>query len=72
MLRPNVQGIGKRRQGKGFSAQEVEKAGLTWHQARLLQVPIDRRRETVHADNIEVLSYLKAEAQKAAAAHARK
>jgi large subunit ribosomal protein L13e len=63
---PNVLSAGKKRHGRGFSLPELEKAGLTWHQAQLLQIPVDRRRESAHAENVKVLDYLKSEAKKAA------
>lgn len=61
-MRPNVVLYGHARQGRGFSIQEIEKAGLNWMQAKLLQVPIDKRRETLHEENVKVLQYLKSEA----------
>lgn len=61
-MRPNIVLYGHVRQGRGFSTQEIEKAGLNWMQAKLLQVPIDKRRETVHEENVKVLQYLKTEA----------
>jgi len=68
-IRPNVLSAGKKRPGRGFSLTEIEKAGLTWHQAQLLQIPVDRRRESAHAENVKVLDYLKSEAKKAASVH---
>ena len=52
---------GKQRRGKGFSTEELEKAGLTLGDAKKLEVPVDKRRSTVHDWNVEVL---KAYAQK--------
>ena len=36
-------------------------------QAKLLQVPIDNRRETLHEENVKVLQYLKSEAHQTVA-----
>jgi len=41
------------RLGKGFSRQELQKAGLTPSQAVKLGIRIDIRRKTVHDGNIE-------------------
>jgi large subunit ribosomal protein L13e len=46
---------GKKRSGRGFSIEELEKAGLTSADARRLEIPMDKRRTTVHDWNIEVI-----------------
>ncbi len=46
---------GKRRQGKGFSPDEIKEAGLNAGDARQLKIPVDRKRRTSHEDNIEAL-----------------
>jgi len=46
---------GKKRSGRGFSIEELEKAGLTLADARKLEIPMDKRRTTVHEWNIEVV-----------------
>jgi large subunit ribosomal protein L13e len=46
---------GKKRSGRGFSIEELEKAGLTLTDARRLEIPADKRRKTVHDWNIEVV-----------------
>ena len=66
-MRPNVVLYGYKRQGRGFSREELEKAGLNRFQASLLNVPIDSRRSTVHEENVKVLQYLKSEAHQAVA-----
>ncbi len=66
MLRPNVITGSKKRLGRGFTVKELESAGLSFHQAKLLEVSIDRHRTTSHEDNVKVLKYLKSEAQKVA------
>ncbi len=46
---------GKQRSGRGFSLEELGKAGLTSAEARRLEIPVDKRRTTVHDWNVEVL-----------------
>jgi len=46
---------GKRRSGKGFSREELKKAGLSLKEALRLGIPIDSRRRTVHEDNINAV-----------------
>lgn len=43
------------RKGKGFSLGEVREAGLSIHEAKRLGVPIDKRRRTLHPQNVERL-----------------
>jgi large subunit ribosomal protein L13e len=46
---------GKKRSGKGFSPEELKKAGLNLGDARRMQIPADFRRRTVHDENVEAL-----------------
>ena len=46
---------GKRRKGRGFSREELKKAGLNLQEARRIEVPIDFRRPTVHDENVEIV-----------------
>jgi len=46
---------GKQRSGRGFSPDEVRKAGLTEADARRMQLPVDTRRKTAHEENIEAV-----------------
>lgn len=46
---------GKQRSGKGFSPEEVKKAGLNLQEARAIKLPIDFRRRTAHNENIEAI-----------------
>jgi len=46
---------GKQRAGKGFSSEELGKAGLTLAEAKRLEIPVDKRRRTVHDVNVEVV-----------------
>lgn len=51
----------KPRKGKGFSREELRKAGLSFREALKLSIPIDFRRRTIHKENIKaVKSFLKA------------
>ena len=43
------------REGRGFSLEEINRAGLTIHQAKKLEIPIDTRRKTAHVRNIQTL-----------------
>ncbi len=43
------------RNGRGFSIKEIREAGLTLHKARMLNLPIDKRRGTLHASNVQLL-----------------
>ncbi len=46
---------GKQRYGKGFSREELKKAGLSLREALKLRIPIDSRRKTIHEENVEVI-----------------
>ncbi len=46
---------GKQRSGRGFSLEELAKAGLTLAEAKRLEVPVDKRRTTFHDWNVKVL-----------------
>ena len=45
----------KQRRGRGFSTEELKKAGLTFAEARRMGLPADFRRRTVHDENIEIV-----------------
>ncbi|MGD6808138.1 MAG: ribosomal protein L13e [Candidatus Bathyarchaeia archaeon] len=49
--RPN----GKTKNGKGFSPNELAKAGVTALQAKQMGMPVDFRRKSEHESNIEAL-----------------
>lgn len=55
---------GKQKSGKGFSPEELAKAGVNRLQARQMGLPVDYRRKTAHDENVEAL---KAHAEKAKA-----
>jgi len=57
---------GKQRGGKGFSTKELEKAGLNPAEAKRLEIPVDKRRTTIHDWNVEaVKAYAETEKAKA-------
>lgn len=43
------------RTGKGFSIEEIQKAGLSLHTAKIMGVSIDKRRKTLHPQNVQRL-----------------
>lgn len=55
---------GKQRSGRGFSLEELKKAGLNTAEAKKLEIPVDKRRKTAYDQNIKTL---KAFAEKAKA-----
>ncbi len=48
-------GTDRFRWGRGFSRREIEEAGLSVDEARRLGLMVDKRRKTVHAQNIDLL-----------------
>ena len=51
---------GKERNGRGFSLEELKKAGLNKAEAKKLELPIDKRRKTAHDQNVQkIKSYAK-------------
>ena len=51
---------GKQRNGRGFSPEELKKAGLNPTEAKRLEIPVDRRRKTAHDPNVEAMkAYVK-------------
>jgi len=45
----------KAKNGRGFSPNELAKAGIIYTQANKLGIPIDFRRKSAHENNIETL-----------------
>jgi large subunit ribosomal protein L13e len=45
----------KKRHGKGFSREELKKAGTNMAEALKLRIPLDPRRKTAHEENIEAV-----------------
>ncbi|MHA1835652.1 MAG: ribosomal protein L13e [Candidatus Odinarchaeia archaeon] len=52
------------REGRGFSLGELKEANLNVHMLKLRKIPVDRRRRTVHKENIELLKTLFAKPKK--------
>ena len=46
---------GKPRRGRAFSRRELTKAGLNLQEARLIELPVDFRRQTAHDGNVEAV-----------------
>jgi ribosomal protein L13E len=46
---------GKQSEGKGFSPDELKKAGLSLKEAVKLHIPVDPRRKTAHEENIKAV-----------------
>jgi large subunit ribosomal protein L13e len=46
---------GNQRCGKGFSREELKKAGLSLKEALKFGIPVDSRRRTTHEENVEVV-----------------
>jgi len=49
---------GTPRKGRGFSLGELREAGISLEEARRLGIYVDKRRDTVHPENVEVLGDL--------------
>ena len=47
------------RKGRGFSLGELKRVGLTFKEALKLGLQIDKRRRSVHEENIEILKKFK-------------
>lgn len=46
---------GKQRFGKGFSRNELKKAGLSLKDALRFHIPVDSRRKTAHEENVSLI-----------------
>ena len=46
---------GKQREGRGFSREELKKAGLNKTEAARIGIPTDPRRKTAHDENVEAI-----------------
>ena len=53
----------EKRVGRGFSVGELKAAGITLDTARRLGIYIDKRRKSVHEENVETLKKLLEEAR---------
>ena len=47
-----------KRRGKGFSRRELAEAGMTVRDAKIHNIPVDKRRRTSHSWNIQTLTAL--------------
>jgi ribosomal protein L13E len=72
-IKPIVKPDGKQRSGRGFSPEELKKAGIDPAEAKKLEIPVDKRRKTSHNQNVKaVKAYAeKAKAKKKAEAKAK-
>jgi large subunit ribosomal protein L13e len=63
-IKPKIAGKGvKQREGRGFSRDELKKAGTSFAQALKLGIPIDRMRRTTHDENVETVKAFLAKAK---------
>ncbi|MDH5448482.1 MAG: ribosomal protein L13e [Candidatus Bathyarchaeota archaeon] len=46
---------GEKRKGRGFSREELKKAGISLKQALHVGLPVDVRRRTVHGENVKLI-----------------
>jgi len=58
MKRALIKRSGRMKEGKGYSIGELEQAGIGVKQAKKLGIPVDRRRRSVHPENVERLRVL--------------
>jgi large subunit ribosomal protein L13e len=54
-VKPEVAKPDGKRSGKGFSREELKKAGLNPAEAKKLKLPVDKRRKTAHDQNVEAI-----------------
>lgn len=57
-LRPMVKGGRGKRKSKGFSGQEIIRAGIGMDDVRRLRIPFDKRRKSAYPQNVETLRSL--------------
>lgn len=56
LIKPKVsRQDGKLRTGRGFSREELKKAGSSLQDALRLGIPVDAKRKTVHEENVEAV-----------------
>ena len=55
-IKPNIfKPDGKQRSGRGFSRDEIGKAGLNSAEAARIGLPVDSRRKTAHDENVDAV-----------------
>ena len=55
-IRPKIfKNDGKQRLGRGFSREELKRAGSSLKEAVKLGIPVDDKRKTAHEENIEAV-----------------
>jgi ribosomal protein L13E len=57
---------GKQRYGKGFSREELKKAGLNVRDGLRFKIPVDAKRKTAHEENVQTVKTLLQEKKAAA------
>jgi ribosomal protein L13E len=58
-VKPKVESPGgKQRCGRGFSREELKKAGTNLTEALKFSLPVDSRRRTFHKENVEAVKNL--------------
>jgi ribosomal protein L13E len=58
-VRPRVfRKHGKQRYGKGFSREELKKAGLCMKDGLRFKISVDAKRKTAHEENVEAVKTL--------------
>jgi ribosomal protein L13E len=63
-IKPSIQkSDGRHRSGRGFSLEEIKKAGLDQSEAKKMKIPVDKRRKTAHEANISELKAFKKKQQ---------
>jgi ribosomal protein L13E len=55
VVKHKINGIVIQRYGRGFSVQELNEAGLGTIKAKQAGITIDRLRNTVHKENVDIL-----------------
>jgi hypothetical protein len=64
-ISPIIDNVGRVREGKGFSVDELKAAGVSPGEAKKLGIPYDNRRRSSYEGNVEILKEYIEEAKKA-------
>jgi ribosomal protein L13E len=54
-VKPEVVKPDGKRNGRGFSLEELKKAGVNPAEAKRLKLPVDKRRKTAHDKNVKAI-----------------